>query len=431
MFIGERMEFYKVPGLSIAVIKDFKIEWARGYGLKSTEGTDPVTPETLFQAASISKPVAAAAALRLVEQEMCDLDGDINSKLISWKMPENEFTVEKKVTLRGILSHSAGLTVHGFPGYAFDKKIPTLQQILDGEEPANTKPIRVDILPGEKWRYSGGGYTVMQQLLIDLSGKPFPQVLMENVLRPVGMTNSTYEQPLPDSLAAQAATAHMMNGKPIKGNWHAYPEMAAAGLWTTPSDLARFAIEIMLSQKGKSSKVLSQQMTQKMLTKQKDNYGLGLQLTGSGADFYFGHGGSNEGYKCFFFALPEKGQGAAVMTNGENGSALISEVRRALSLEYGWDEFGPEEIELVELVPEIYERYAGKYRRSRSTFFEVTFENGHLFIYPLTFYFQRDIKSEIFPTSRTEFISLEDEAGEITELVLKQRGRELRAKRLD
>jgi CubicO group peptidase (beta-lactamase class C family) len=440
MSIADRMELYSVPGISIAVINNYKIKWAKGYGVKSAEGTEPVTPTTLFQAASISKPVAATAALHFVEQGLCDLDGDVNDKLTSWKVPENEFMTEKKVTLRGILIHSAGLTVHGFPGYASDKKIPTLQQILDGQEPANTKPIRVDIQPGKKWRYSGGGYTIMQQYLIDLSGKPFPQILWDTVLQPIGMTDSTYEQPLPEERAAQAAFAHKRNGKPIEGNWHAYPEMAAAGLWTTPSDLARFALEIMLSKDGKSNRVLSQDMVKEMLTIQKGNYGLGLTLRDSGEEFYFGHGGSNEGYKCFFLAFPEKGQGVAVMTNGENGSALNTEIRRSLSREYGWSEFGPKEKELVELNPEIYERYTGKYRRSANTLFEVTYEDSHLFIYPLSFYAQRKIKSEIFPESRTEFFSLdadaeivfvEDEAGVIKELVLKQFGRKMKAKRIE
>ncbi|MGD2295246.1 MAG: serine hydrolase domain-containing protein [Candidatus Aminicenantes bacterium] len=439
MSIADRMELYRVPGVSIAVINNYKIEWAKSYGEKSVESADPVTPTTLFQAASISKPVAAAAALSFVEQGICDLDGDVNGKLLSWKVPENEFTAEKKVTLRGLLSHTAGLTVHGFPGYAVDKTIPSLQQVLDGQNPANTKPIRVDILPGEKWRYSGGGYTIMQQLLTDLAGKPFPQILEETVLKPMGMALSTYEQPLSEERAAEAATGHRMNGKPIKGNWHAYPEMAAAGLWTTPTDLARFALEIMFSKDGKSNKVLSRSMVEEMLTVQKGEYGLGLSLGGSDREFSFGHGGSNQGFKSYFLAYPKKGQGAAVMTNGDNGSALYTEILRSLSLEYGWDEFQPEEKTPVNLSPETYDRYAGEYQRSARTFFEVTHENGRLFISPLYFYALGKVKSEIFPESRTEFFCLDteaqvtfvfDDAGGVEELILKQRGRKMTAKRI-
>lgn len=199
---------------------------------------------TLFQAGSISKPVAALAALRLVEQGKLSLDEDVNAKLVSWKVPGNEFTKEQKVTLRRLLTHSAGLTVHGFPGYAAGAQVPTLVQVLNGEKPANTPAIRVDTVPGRLWRYSGGGYTIMQQLLIDVTQKSFPELMRQLVLEPAGMKHSTYEQPLPPARAGEAATAHDANGQPVKGQFHTYPEMAAAGLWTTPTDLALLAIEL-------------------------------------------------------------------------------------------------------------------------------------------------------------------------------------------
>jgi CubicO group peptidase (beta-lactamase class C family) len=179
--LADRMKYYNTPGISIAVIDKGRVEWARGYGVRETGGSEAVTPETLFQAASISKPVAAMAALRLVQQGKLDLDEDVNRKLTSWKLPENEFTREKKVTVRELLSHSAGLTVHGFEGYASDAPIPNILQVLDGLKPANSKPIRVDILPGTKNRYAGGGYVVLQQLLLDVSGKQFPLFMQATV----------------------------------------------------------------------------------------------------------------------------------------------------------------------------------------------------------------------------------------------------------
>jgi CubicO group peptidase (beta-lactamase class C family) len=302
MKLADRMAHYKTPGVSIAVINDGKIEWAKGYGAAETGVATPVTTETLFQAASISKPVAAVGALALVERGKLSLDEDVNAKLKSWKVPENDLTKEHKVTLRRLVTHSAGLTVHGFRGYAADEPAPTLQQALDGQKPANSAAIRVDILPSSKWRYSGGGYNVMQQLMIDVTGKQFPELMRELALDKIGMKRSTYEQPLPKALAAQAAVGHRGNGEVVKGKWHTYPEMAAAGLWTTPSDLALFAIELQGSKAGKSNKVLSKSMTDQMLTMQIESWGLGISLGGEGAAATFSHGGGNEGFRCQMFA---------------------------------------------------------------------------------------------------------------------------------
>src|SRR6266704_996806 len=205
--------------------------WAKGYGVAEPGGKVPVTTRTLFQAGSISKPVAAAAMLALVEQGKLSLDEDVNMKLKSWKVPENEFTKEQKVTLRRLASHTAGLTVHGFPGYDVDEKVPTLVQIFNGEKPANTDAIRVDFVPGTEERYSGGGVTIEQQLMMDVSGKQFPVLMKETVLDKIGMSDSSYEQPLPPARAAMTAGGVYADGKPVHGKWHVYPEMAAAGMW--------------------------------------------------------------------------------------------------------------------------------------------------------------------------------------------------------
>jgi CubicO group peptidase (beta-lactamase class C family) len=222
--IQERMKFYKVPGVSIAVINDYKVEWARGYGVKDIETNEPVTAETLFQAASISKPVTAMTALKRVEQGKISLDQNINDKLTSWKLPDNEFTAKRKVTLANLLSHTGGLTVHGFPGYAVGEEIPTLPQVLDGAAPANTAAVRVDMEPGTKFRYSGGGVTIAQLAIMDIEKKPFPQIAQETVLGPLGMTDSTYSQPLPAETRKKAASGHRGNGKPVEGKIHIYPE---------------------------------------------------------------------------------------------------------------------------------------------------------------------------------------------------------------
>jgi CubicO group peptidase (beta-lactamase class C family) len=341
--VAERMAHYNVEGVSVAVIDNYAIHWAKGYGVLDKNTSQPVTTETLFQAGSISKPVAATAALHLVETGRLNLDEDVNLKLKSWHVPENEFTREQKVTLRRILSHGAGLTIHGFPGYSVDEPVPTLVEILDGEKPANTGAIRVDILPGTKERYSGGGYTILQLLLTEVTGQPFPDLLKSMVLAKIGMRHSSYRQPLPPDWANAAASGYRSNGSPVKGKWHVYPEMAAAGLWTTASDLARFAIEIQKSREGRSNLVLSREMTTQMLTRQMDNAGLGLFLEGTSQSPRFGHNGADEGFQALMLATLDSGRGAVVMANSDNGVRLAQEIVLGIAAEYGWPDYKPRE----------------------------------------------------------------------------------------
>ena len=360
--LAERMAEYKVPGVSIAVIEGGRIAWARGVGVKEAGKPDSVGLTTLFQAASISKPVAATAMLRLVERGTLSLDTNVNRYLTSWKVPDNKFTAMEKVTLRRIVSHSAGLTVHGFPGYATTDPLPTVVQVLDGAKPANTPPVRVDTTPGAIERYSGGGTTVMQQLLVDVTGKPFPALMQELVLGPVGMTHSTYEQPLPAARASEAAHAHGQDGTPIPGGWHVYPEMAPAGLWTTPTDLSTWALAITAARAGRSTTLLSQAMAAQMLTPQKGEIGLGPFVGGSGRNFHFGHGGANEGFHSELVMYPELGTGAAVMTNGDGGPLLIREVLRALAEEYGWPDYGAEKLPALKLDAKTVAGLTGTYQ---------------------------------------------------------------------
>ena len=349
--LEERMLHHHVPGLSLAIINNGEVEWAKSYGVKQSGSPEPVTPETLFQAASISKPVMAAAAMRLVQEGLLDLDEDVNLKLKSWQVPENEFTGTEKVTLRRLLSHTAGLTVHGFGGYAEGEPVPSLQQILDGQEPANSEPVRVDTLPGSLWRYSGGGSTIVQQLLMDVLGKPFPQILQELVLERAGMLNSVYSQPLSASLAGREAAAHHEDGQPYKGSWHTYPELAAAGLWTTPADLARYTIEIRKAFLGQSEKLLNQEIARQMLTPHLGSWGLGPHIGKSqdGTRAWFEHGGSNAGFRCRFLMFLESGQGFVAMSNAEQGTFLISEIQRSLAHTYGWEDHLQQERERISL----------------------------------------------------------------------------------
>ena len=331
------MQLYKCPGLSVAVIDNFKIAWAKGYGVTEVGGSKPVTGHTLFQAGSISKPVAATGTLSLVEHGKLSLDDNVNQKLKSWQVPDNEFTKDQKVTLRRILSHSAGLTVHGFPGYAVGSPIPTLVQIFNGEPPANTAPIRVDLVPGTKFRYSGGGVTIEQELVMDVTGKPFPQFMRETLLDKIGMTDSTYEQPLPPARAAMAATATHGDGTPVPGKWHIYPEMAAAGLWTTATDLARFGIEIALSKQGKANHVLSEATTREMLKPQIEQVGLGFFLDEYKNPEEFGHNGADEGFQAVLIMFADSGKGIAIMGNSDNAIAVANALTESVAKEYRWN----------------------------------------------------------------------------------------------
>ena len=338
--IEKLMKLYNVPGLSVAVIEDYKIAWTKSYGVTEPGGTTPVTAKTLFQAGSISKPVAAAGMLALVQKGELSLDENVNEKLQTWKVPENEFTREQKVTLRRLASHSAGLTVHGFPGYDVNEKVPTLEQIFNGEKPANTAAIRVDFVPGTEERYSGGGVTIEQQLMMDVSGKQFPPLMKESVLDKIGMSDSSYEQPLPAARAAMTAGGTYGDGKAVRGKWHVYPEIAAAGLWTTPTDLAKFAIEIALSKQGKSNKVLSQKTTEEMLTPQSKNFGIGFALNKNHPG-EFGHNGADEGFQALLGMNSDTGQGAAIMANSDYGILVAEEFLCSAAREYSW-KFMPE-----------------------------------------------------------------------------------------
>ena len=337
--VAAQMARRHIPGVSIAIIQGGEVIRAKGYGAADLSSGAPVTPETLFQAGSVSKPVTAMGALALVDAGRLSLDADINTELRSWHVPENGFTGGSKVTLRRLLSHSAGTTVHGFPGYATGAPVPTLVQVLDGKAPANTPAIRVDVVPGSQWRYSGGGYVIVQQAVIDVTGEPFPAYMRAHVLKPLGMAASTFEQPLPADRMPSAATGYYPRAKPVPGRWHVYPEMAPAGLWTTPSDLARFAIAVQQSLVGRAAPVITQATAREMLTPQKGDFGLGLALSGKGATRRFGHNGRDEGFDTFLTAYCESGQGAVVMTNANDDSSAVPRMVEAIADAYRWPDY--------------------------------------------------------------------------------------------
>ena len=340
--IAERMAHYHVPGLSLAVIRDERIVWIGAYGVRTAGTTDAVDIGTLFQAASISKTVAAAATMRLVEAGWLALDGDVNRELKSWRLPTPPPMRGHPVTLAELLSHRAGLTVPGFPGYDAEARLPDLREILDGKPPANTRPVRVRWQPGAAFRYSGGGYEVLQQLLTDATAEPFPLFAEQQVLTPLNMVRSGYWQPLPEDLWADAATAHDAEGQPVKGRAHVYPELAAAGLWTTPVDLAHFMIELSRAWSGQSSALMQLDTARRMLARQGSGpTGLGVFLDDEGATLRFRHPGDNFGYHALLVGYADGSHGAVAMTNGEGGRALVAEVINSIAKLEAWPGFTP------------------------------------------------------------------------------------------
>ncbi len=433
--LADRMSALRVPGVSIAVIHGGKIEWARGFGVTRAGGPS-VRPDTLFQAASISKPVTAMAVIKLVQSGKLDLDADVNGYLRTWNLPKNEFTAKQKVTLRELLTHTAGVTVHGFPGYASDAAVPTLVQVLNGEKPANSPAILVDTLPGKEWRYSGGGVVITQLLVQDVTGRQFPALMHDLVLGPIGMTHSTYEQPLHREQMSKAAMPYRENGQAVPGGLHVYPEMAPAGLWTTPSDLALFALEIQNSFAGKSDKVISAAMTREMLRPGLNKWGLGIETGGSVEHPYFTHNGANEGFQCDMVAY-DSGDGAVIMTNSDNGGQLAGEILRTIAYEYKWPDFGPRVISAGEITlsEDVLSRYTGVYEMAPGVNMRIMLDHGQL-ISQMT----QQGKVPLFAESETMFypkvvdarieFPKGDGKGPATQLILHQNGRDMTARRL-
>ena len=341
--LKQLMARFNVPGVSIAVIRDHQIHLAKGYGTADVESRAVVDTGTMFQAASMSKPVAAMAVMRAVQDRLFTLDDDINRILTSWTLDGGAFTKERPVTPRMLTSHTSGLgDGFGFPGYDPSKPVPTMLKILNGHKDSNVGVLFMERAPMTLMEYSGGGVTLMQQALIDARKRPFADIMRDEVLRPIGMNNSTFVQPLPPALDRNAARAHSTEGKSMGAKWHVYPEQAAAGLWTTPSDLARLVIEVQRSSTGQSNRVLSRASVQEMLTPVGvGDYAVGFSIGQLGQGWYFSHGGANWGFRGTLLAHKTKGYGLVIMTNADQGGAVASELSRRIQLAYEWDSFAP------------------------------------------------------------------------------------------
>lgn len=360
--IEERMRHYAVPGVSVAVVENCEVVDAHGFGEATPQGA-PVHAATQFQAGSVSKVVTAAGALKMVEDDALSLDDDVSQYLRAWTLPRPERFGQDPVTLRHLLTHSAGLTVAGFKGYPIGTTLPTLVQVLEGAPPANTDPVRLDAAPGADWRYSGGGFVVTQLLIEDVSKRSFEDLMEDRVLRPAGMRHSSFAPSVQPSRASDAAQGTLADGTPIPGGWRLYPEQAAAGLWSTPTDLSRFAIELVRSMRGEQGALLAQATAAEMMRRQVGAWGLGVEVSTDKAPRKFSHTGAPVGYRTLWLMFPDTCQGATIMTNADEGMALAHEVARALADHYRWpDPMPSERASFVPMTKAIGNRFLGTYQ---------------------------------------------------------------------
>jgi CubicO group peptidase (beta-lactamase class C family) len=429
MSIAERMAYHGVPGLSVAVIDDGRVAWARAYGVQEAGSQNLVNANTLFQAASLSKPVAAFGALLLVQRKQLEVDSDARPWLSSWKP-------EVTLTLRQLLSHTAGVSVAEFSGYAPGASLPNELQILQGQRPAKNPPVRVTITPGKQFGYSGYGYVAVQQIIRDVTRLPFADYMRKEVFSPLGMSQSTFGQSLSAEQQRTAARGHRRDGSKIPGGWMTHPELAAAGLWTTPTDLARLVIELQDAQAGRATRILQSEMAREMLTGRVDNVGLGVFLTGpNGASRRFIHTGRNAGFDAVLLAYKNGRQGAVVMINRNNNGGFLNEVLESIAREYAWPDYLPQSAQReLETVPSsIQASYAGVYEAAGQPALNIVFENDKLF--------GRSGENpwfRLYPESATQFFATDNSTrwtfvkgpdGKIGEVIARSGENELRLRR--
>ncbi len=433
--IKQRMELHNIPAVTIAVVKDYKIDWAKAYGYADISEKRLADASTRFQAASISKSLNAVTLLKLAQEKKIDLYVDINSYLTSWKFPYDSVSKNKKISVANLLSHTAGLTVHGFGGYDTSATIPSVYNVLNGQAPANSAAVRSQAEPGVKSVYSGGGTTISQLIVMDVTKSRYEDYTFANVLKPIGMTNSFYGSHSSLAQPKDLATAYRAPGGEISGKYHLYPELAAAAMWTTPSDLGRFIIETQLSLQGKSNKVLSQEMTRLMLTPYIDkSTGLGVFVDKRGPETWFQHGGANAGFRSQYFGSMEGGNGVIVMVNSDNG-AIMQEIINSVANVYHWKDFYiPMVKKIFPVSQEVALTFTGKYEIAPQFILTISMENGQmkaqatgqgtLDIFP-------EAENKYFvkvANIRLEFVK--NESGKVDKVIIHQNGGQMVAKRI-
>jgi len=396
--LTERMAHYQLKGISVAVINDYKIEWAKGYGWADSAEQRPVTTRTLFQAASLSKSLNGMGALKLVQEKKLDLYKDINDYLTSWKFPYDSVAKGRKITMANLLSHTGGLSVDGFPGYSKGDPLPSIIQVLDGVKPSNTPPVRSMFEPDKSYSYSGGGFTISQLMMMDITHQSYDDFMWDNVLKPLGMTNSFFSQPAPGDKEKLLATGYIKD-KEVQGKYHIYPEQAAAGLWTNPTDLCKFLIDIQLAYNGKSGRVLTPEMTKLMVTPYREGSpGFGVYILNKGDVKYFANDGGNEGFVCTYIGSFD-GKGVVIMANSDSWD-IFQEITYSVAAAYHWVNYIPVKKKVISVPENFLNRYPGKYARNGNQM-TITAKDGNLYLNV------SDLSCKMFFTSESDFFVFE------------------------
>lgn len=336
--IEERMKHYNVPGLSIALFENGQIIGTEHYGLLEVESDRKVNENSIFSACSISKILTGMLAMKLIEEGFIDLDDDVNERLVSWKVPENDFTKNIKVTLRNLLSHQSGIKDPEGSFSELNSKIgiPSMVELLEGETPYCTVPIEVKCEPESEFHYSDAGFCIIQQLIEEVTEKPFHQVMNEQIFEPLGMDNSQLNRTMLEVDRENFSCGHNKNGELVDGKYPIYPYPAASGLWTTSLDLAELVLELMNAIKGESKVGVSESLAKEMITPQRGKSwtGLGVFLEGSEKELEITSLGWGVGFQCMMVAFPYLEKGAVIMTNAELGvhqmKGIIGEIYKSL-----------------------------------------------------------------------------------------------------
>jgi CubicO group peptidase (beta-lactamase class C family) len=442
--IYDRMAFYHLNGLSIAVIDNYKIVWAKAYGWADTAEKRPVTTSTLFQPASVGKSIHAVATMKLVQDGKLDLNRDINNYLRSWKFLYDTTSHGKKVTTLELLSHMAGLSIHGFDGYKWGVPLPGVIQILNGQPPANNEAVRSVFEPGKRFEYSGGGYTISGLMDMDITGQPYAQYIAQTVFKPLGMKNTCYQSQLTEKEKSNLATGYRYDQQAIGCKYHIYPEEACgAALWSTPTDMAKFLIELQLSLDDKSNKILSAATINQMFTPQtKEGNALGFFMEKKGDKAYFHHDGLNEGFVADYTASLQGGKGVVIMANTDLAAYIdiTEEITNSVATVYGWKGFYTPSVKReVRVADSVLKKYTGRYKfnEGNDQHVDIYLKNGRLWFHdsssptPWLVHFVNDTDFFFYEVLFNTHSFTKNSSGKIDGFMIKASDGEFKVKRVE
>ena len=361
--IPQMMREDNIAGVSMAFIDKGRIAWTKCYGFANIEDSIVVTPQTVFQIGSVSKPVATMAALKMVENGDLSLTEDVNLKLKGWKIPENNFTAKSKVTLEQLIGHTSGIENDVVKFYELGEELPTREQLLSGTAASGDKPITLVSVPGEKYKYSNPAYLVMEELMTDVAGKDFNKIMTDLVFEPCKMNSSSFEQPIPRRLMKLKAIGYDSDLNPLPYN--VYPFKAGGGMWSTSIDLGKFLIALLNDHNGTSKTLISKEMADKVFSKESKKSGFTKWYWKN--DVLFRHDGTIPGFSCFVMGSVDNDQAIVVLTNSSYSHSLLNFIWRTVAEEYKWEYFRPEFYDKIIIEKESLAKFSGKYSTNQDS----------------------------------------------------------------